>query len=84
MASAISSLPVPLSPVTSTLALLGPMCATMSSTSCIFGSLDTMWLKALRSRSRSRSARVSCSSFAFSMARSMTAPSVSMSSGLRR
>ena len=35
----MSSLPVPLSPVTSTLALLGPTCATRSSTACIFGSL---------------------------------------------
>ena len=41
----MSSLPVPLSPVTRTLALLGPTWATSSRTACIFGSLDTMWLK---------------------------------------
>ena len=73
----MSSLPVPLSPVMRTLALLGPTCATRSSTLRIFGSSLTMWPNALRSRRRSRSACVSWRSFAFSIARSTTAESAS-------
>ena len=43
MASAMSSLPVPLSPAMSTLARLWATCSTSSSSVCIFGESPTMW-----------------------------------------
>ena len=80
----MSSLPVPLSPCTSTEAWLVATCATVLSMRCIDGWSPMIWPNENRSSRRSRSDAASEASLAFSIARPTSALSASRSSGLVR
>ena len=83
-ARATSSLPVPLSPRTSTVMSVSATCSMISRTSRIFGSSPQSISSSASERTRPRSSSTSCFSARFSSAFWKATSSSSTSNGLRR